>query len=126
MKNFSRKNFGVRLLTVLVGLLMVGLYAPGARAARMFASGGAINGVVVDKTDVPVHHAQVELDDAASGAMKDITTTDDTGGYGFQDVMPGHYVVKITADGFLPWMIHDVSVSAGNTTTLARVKLRGR
>lgn len=124
MRDYRGKSFAARAMVLCGCLVLFGMRAPFARAAGDMT--GFVNGIVVDMHDVPVQHAQVELDDIASGAMKDITTTDDTGGYVFQGVEPGKYMVTITADRFLPWEIQDVNVSAGRTVTVARVRLRSR
>jgi hypothetical protein len=84
---------------------------------------GAVCGVITDTDGAAISGAQVTLEDAATRAMRDVATTDDTGNYAFEGVAPGKYLVRIAAKGFSPWKVEDIEVHGGEAVTLITVEL---
>jgi hypothetical protein len=81
---------------------------------------GAIAGTVADAaTDAPLAGATVVL----SGSADAETTTDDTGAFGFDELLPGEYELEVQLEGYLP-QTFAATVAGGATTTLA-LELRG-
>lgn len=71
----------------------------------------SVVGSVYDRdNDVPVSLATVVLIDPDSGEAIAETMTDDHGAYAFEDVVPGHYKLKVTHNGFSP-AHRDIEVS---------------
>ena len=61
-------------------------------------SGTELRGRVTDERDASIAGAEVRLRSRAGGELS--ATTDDSGGYTFDDVAPGEYVLEIRANGF--------------------------
>jgi hypothetical protein len=104
-----------RLFLAVVMILTLGV----AANAQTFR--GAINGTVTDPSGSSVPNAQVKATESATGIDHATVTTSD-GAFAFQDIPLGQYKVTVTAQGFPPYTVDKVEVSAGTIYTL-NVKL---
>ncbi len=86
-------------------------------ATAQTSTTGQIIGQVKDPTAAVVPQAQVELRDAATGAIRN-TRTDMTGQYAFPQVTPGSYSLTVNASGFAKAVIQPVTVEVGKTSTI--------
>lgn len=75
-----------------------------------------LNGTVSDPQGAVVPGAKVVLTNPATGATRDVTTTQ--GLYTFANVPPGSYTVRVEAKGFAIQEIKDVSLEVGRAATL--------
>jgi len=78
---------------------------------------GAINGTVTDPAGAVLAGASVKATNTATGVAHDTTTTND-GQFSFQDLPLGSYRISISATGFAPAIVENVSVTAGSIYTL--------
>ncbi len=77
-------------------------------------AGQPVTGVVVDATGAVLPNAQVSLTPVTGAAQT--TTTDATGTFRFEGVLPGRYDVRITFEGFQPTTVR---VTVGSRTPSA-------
>jgi len=103
---------GVILVCVLLGALVQ------PAAAQVLY--GSIVGTVTDQTDAVVPKATVTITSKATGLLRE-TTTDDAGRYSLLSVLAGSYDLRVTASGFKPQIMTDVSVVIN---TVSRVDVR--
>ncbi len=96
-------------LVVVVLLLAVAGFAQTFR--------GAINGTVTDPSGAVVANAAVKATNVATDVSVSTVTTSD-GQFAFQDIPLGTYKVSVTASGFRPVTVDNVSVAAGSVYTL--------
>lgn len=101
-----RRCFGLVLATMLVAVSAYG---------QTFR--GAINGTVTDPSGAVVSGASVKATNNATAVAITATTTSD-GQFAFQDLPLGTYKVEVTAAGFRPTAVDNVSVTAGGAYTL--------
>jgi hypothetical protein len=78
---------------------------------------GAINGSVTDQSGAVVASASVKATNVATDVTVTTVTTSD-GQFSFQDMPLGTYKIAVTASGFKPETIDNVSVTAGSIYTL--------
>jgi len=104
------------LLGRIIVLVLLGATAFSAAAyAQTFR--GAINGTVSDASGAVVAGAAVKATNAATAVA--ITATTTSGGeFAFQDLPLGTYKVEVTAAGFRPVAVDNVTVTAGGVYTL--------
>jgi hypothetical protein len=100
-----------RLFLAVAMILSFGL----AANAQTFR--GTINGTVTDPSGGSVPNAQVKATEIATGIDHNTVTTSD-GGFAFQDIPLGLYKVTVTAQGFPPYVVDKVEVTAGTSYTL--------
>jgi len=86
---------------------------------------GVIHGFVRDKDDLPIAYAKVILICADTGDSVGQTTTDAYGFYRFDDVAPGRYSIKVTADDFLGSSFGFVDVTEDAGAALDAVMIPG-
>jgi hypothetical protein len=89
--------------------LLVCLFArlPGAAAQT---GTGALHGTVLDPTGAAVPGAIVSL---SREEQVRSTKSGSAGTYSFRNLVPGHYSLSVTANGFAPLSMPDVAVTAG-------------
>ncbi len=80
------------------------------------ATDGNITGTVMDSTGAAIPGASVELENVATGVER-TTETDATGAYRFNNVLIGKYRITVTAEGFQPTTLANVSVAMNRTVT---------
>jgi outer membrane receptor protein involved in Fe transport len=85
-------------------------------------STGTIAGTVTDKTGASVPKATVKASSAQFGRDLRVTTTDSTGGYQLESLLPGTYTVTVEASGFGKVEVADVQVK-GSLIVTANVTL---
>ena len=78
---------------------------------------GAINGTVTDQSGAVVASADVKATNVATDVAITATTTSD-GAFAFQDLPLGTYKISITASGFKPVTVENITVTAGGAYTL--------
>jgi hypothetical protein len=77
---------------------------------------GIIQGTVTDPQGAAVPGAKVSVTDLDTNVTVDLTTNG-AGFYSAPQLVPGRYAVRVTASGFPPVDIKDLTVTAGLTTT---------
>src|SRR4030081_1228945 len=95
-----------RALGILVALALLAV----AGNAQTFR--GAINGTVTDPSGAVVAGASVKATNAGTGIAQTTSTTGD-GEFSFQDLPLGTYKIEVSAAGFRPATVDNVSVTAG-------------
>ena len=105
----SKLSYLLRIVVTLVLLLgnAVPLTAQNAT--------GAINGTVKDQSDAIITNATVTATHKATNASRKVKAGED-GTYGFDNLQPGQYDVKVEAQGFSSQII-TLTVEVGATTT---------
>ncbi len=78
---------------------------------------GAINGTVTDPSGAVVANADVKATNVATGVAITATSTSD-GAFSFQDLPLGTYKITVSATGFKPMTVDNVTVTAGGAYTL--------
>jgi len=101
------------LFVVLLALLAVAL-VPSAQAQT---SNGVIAGTITDKTGAVVPGATVAVSSESQG-VKRTSTTDSVGAYRIESLLPGRYIVVVTASSFAELKISGVDVRGSFTTTV--------
>lgn len=86
-------------------------------------SSATFNGTVLDASSAVVPGANVILKNQASGDERSVTSNGE-GFFNFAAVPPGSYTVKVTRQGFATWEARDVSISSGESRTIAGIKLK--
>jgi hypothetical protein len=104
------KRWGVALIATLV---VTGFASSGAAQSP----GAAIEGVVVDSTSQRVPGATVDLRDAGTNQHRTVVT-DDRGTFGFVGLLPGAYDIRVTLDGFAPFVQEGLVLAIGATARL--------
>jgi hypothetical protein len=99
---------------LLVSVVLVVLLAV-AGFAQTFR--GAINGTVTDPSGAVVAGAAVKATNAATAVAIDTVSTSD-GQFSFQDLPLGAYKISVSASGFRPVSVDNVTVTAGGAYTL--------
>ena len=78
---------------------------------------GAINGTIVDPSGAVVAGAEVRAINSGTGVTLSTASTTE-GQFSFQDLPLGSYKITVTAPGFQPVNVDNVSVTAGSVYTL--------
>jgi len=100
-------------LAVLIALTLA---PPPLRAQGETTS--AIEGAVNDATGAPVARAITTLTSADTGFTRSVRTND-AGHFGFPQLKPGTYALKVSADGFADQRKSDVNAALGQIQTVA-------
>jgi hypothetical protein len=82
------------------------------------SSNGVIAGVVLDKSGAAVPDATVQATSSDRGGEPRTITTDSSGAYRIEGLLPGSYVVLVKKQGFTDFKVSDVTVRASLTTTV--------
>lgn len=98
-------------LVCLVSLLTVALTLP----CRASAQAGSIHGTVEDPTGALIPHAHITLTQGDHVQHQDSSAD---GRYSFRSVPAGNYTLSVTAKGFAPLSVTDVTVQAGQAKEL--------
>jgi Carboxypeptidase regulatory-like domain len=78
---------------------------------------GAINGTVTDPSGALVAGAKVKATNSATGVPLETVTTSG-GEFAFQDLPLGNYKIDVSAAGFRPVSVDNITVTAGGAYTL--------
>src|SRR5215467_14504673 len=102
------------LALCVVCALLVFFFAPKVRGQAAY---GTIIGTVTDSTGAAVADAKVTVTDMEKGVSQDITTNS-TGYYTANNLIPGNYKVSVEAKGFKAYVQQNLPVIVGSSTTL--------
>jgi outer membrane receptor protein involved in Fe transport len=105
----------LRVLGVLVCALVVLSLGPQVLGQ---SSNGTIAGLVVDKSGAAIPDVNVEVVSSERGGEPRATTTDSSGSFRVEALLPGKYVVAIKKAGFAELKVSDVEVKASLTSTV--------
>jgi hypothetical protein len=120
-----------RQATLLCGLLLMTFHATNLLAQQVPAtvvqlpdapSVSILSGTVTDADEAIIPNAHITLEDIQPKVVR-TTLSDITGAFSFLAVLPGKYLVKISAPGFASWKIEDVVVRAGENVFLPPILL---
>lgn len=75
-------------------------------------SGASITGIVKDPQGQPVPGATLVLV-SLTGAAENTTTSDAGGGYRFEGLLDGDYLLRAAAPGFAPFLAEEIQLTAG-------------
>jgi hypothetical protein len=100
---------------VFIGLL--GLIVCATPVSAQVRTTGQIVGTVYDPSGAVVPNAAVEATDMGTGIAVTATSTA-RGGFVFPALQPGHYRVLVTATGFEPALVDNLSVETGRITNI--------
>lgn len=103
----------LQICVCLVAVLAV-LWSEPAGAQILY---GSVVGKITDQSGLAVPGATVNITNKGTNLSRE-TVADSVGGYDFPNVIPGSYVVKITATGFTSFVKTDVPVTINNTTRI--------
>jgi vitamin B12 transporter len=84
--------------------------------AAVAESGASITGTVKDPQGQPVAGATLTLF-SRTGAAGSATTSDSSGGYRFDGLPEGDYLLRAAASGFTPFLVEDIHLGAGAVDT---------
>src|ERR1700722_2992098 len=102
-------------LSVGFGLLI--LMSLGNSVVHAQSTFGSVRGVTQDQTGAIIPQAQVTLHSVDENT--DATaTSDDQGNFGFENVKPGHYVLKANIKGFANAVVNNIELAARQTLRL--------
>ena len=80
------------------------------------ANDGNLLGTVTDASGAAIPNANVQLEDTATG-VKAAAKTDFAGLYRFNNVLIGNYTATVSADGFRPTLLKNVTIELNKNTT---------
>ena len=120
LRPFRQPVGGRRPSTFISVALLLLLALPAAGGAQVLY--GSLVGNVSDETGAAVPGATVTIRNKETGTSRD-TTTDATGAYRFDTVVPGTYLLTVQLTGFRTLTRPDVPVTL-NTTARADAKLQ--
>lgn len=103
----------LRILPLLLRLVVLVALTPHAAFAQ--ESGGAVEGMVVDATGLPVSGATVRLE---GGTVSRTLVTDGSGRGLFRDLPPGVYRLTSSLEGFQTFVSDEIPVLLGKTTSV--------
>ena len=107
------KSESTSLMSRFALLLFVILFSLGVLAQS--TTEGAIGGTVADPQDRVVPNATVTVTNTGSN-LEQTAKTNDTGFFRFSQLLPGTYKLKVSAQGFAPFEIEQVTVTVGSLT----------
>jgi hypothetical protein len=85
-------------------------------------SGGAIQGKVLDTTGASLSGAKVQLTGNRTGAAYN-TQTDSAGVYSFKSLQPDEFALTVSAQGFEPFTMSQVTLASGQIQELSPIVL---
>jgi hypothetical protein len=100
----------------LLGLLAIAIGLP-TRVRAQSTISGYVTGTVTDASKGAVSNAKVTLENQGT-SFHQTAVTDSDGGFHFNYIPPGEYVVNVTADGFTSFR-ENITVTVGQSTTVA-------
>ena len=106
-----------RFRMILSAAVVVAFLVLAASVSFAQTSNGAIAGVISDKTGAVVPKATVSATSVGMGEKRE-ATTDSIGSYRIEALIPGKYVVVVTAPGFAELKVSNIDVKASLTTTV--------
>jgi Carboxypeptidase regulatory-like domain len=101
----------------LLSLLLVALLAASRLACGQASTAGALSGTVVDPTGAVIPGATLTISQPSTGFTRTMTAAGN-GAYSFPDLIPGQYVLKVSAKGFADAISNDVTVVTGRVLDL--------
>ena len=89
---------------------------PQTHESAMLGGSGSLSGVVTDATGAVIQNAQVKIVNTQTGAANS-TTTDNRGGYEFNDLAAGTYRLEFHMNGFQTSVIQGVALGGNGEQT---------
>jgi hypothetical protein len=105
---------------VLAAIVTLGALGPAAAAAQSVS--GSVAGTVVDQTRQLVPGATVTLVNEQTGDSR-VTTSNETGAFGFSAVQPGTYTVRVELAGFATYELKNTVVPANEQVPVGALQL---
>jgi Carboxypeptidase regulatory-like domain len=102
---------------VFLALVLVSTLAAVTGASAQNVQRGSIRGFVYDTTHSVVPNAKVTIFNPSTGYKREFTT-DATGVYAFDQLLPGIYQIKAEATGFASITLTDANVDIGSSQSL--------
>src|SRR5450631_483180 len=107
------KHFSARIAGWTAALFLLFIFAVPVRAQF----GASLAGTVLDPTGASIPQATVSLINPATQVTQ-ISTTNDTGAYHFNELAPGQYTLQVAAPGFKSNNITDLALAAETPRSL--------
>jgi hypothetical protein len=104
MQSFSAKSLRVLVLVIAAGFVGFGVLAYGQ------GTSGSLTGQVSDPTGAAVANATVTLRNVDTSSLQ-ATTSNNAGVYLLKPVMPGNYMLTITARGFAAYVQKGITIT---------------
>ena len=98
----------------IAAILALALFLSPAHAQT---SNGTIVGTITDQSGGPVPNATVKASSAEFGRDLRTTTTDSTGGYQLESLLPGTYTITVEASGFTKVEVGNIQVKGSLRVT---------
>lgn len=114
MHQFSRRR---RVMITLICLLVSTLGLPIVPRAAAQSSKGILVGTITDPDGAVISGATIRITNTAMGVSRETTALAD-GNYRLDAVDPGAYSIEIRAAGFKSFVRNNVTVAAGQSTTV--------
>jgi len=108
----KRTSIGARLLSAMVGLIVVFMMVP-LRHLRAQEAGGTIVGTVTDPSGAAVASANVAIKNTATGVERTVHTNED-GLYVAPNLVPGNYEIQVSATGFSSTFVSEIVLTVGD------------
>lgn len=115
MSTFTKRDGIARNLCSILASCIIALAFASALSAQSITS-GTVTGVVTDPSGATVASAPVTLTNLGTSAVTKVVTGTQ-GDYRFSFVAPGRYRVSVSATGFAPQTVDNVTVAAGEPTS---------
>jgi Carboxypeptidase regulatory-like domain len=100
-----------------LAFLILAILLAAAPARAQVRITGQIVGTVHDPSDAVVQKAAIEVTDIGTGITAK-TTSNDQGGFVFPALQPGQYRLLVTASGFEPALIDNITVETGRASNV--------
>ena len=116
MSSYSHSNHRKCLSSLIAAtVLLLGLFVPVSNYAQV--AGGTVSGTITDPSGGEVPLAQVVIKNVATGVDRTLTTN--TNGYYIAvNLLPGEYLVTISANGFNTTARSGITINVGSQQTI--------
>src|ERR1700688_4105078 len=112
-----RSVFFHRVAAILpvIAILAIALLSPTRASAQV--SGASLSGSITDPSSAAIPNAKVSIANTATGVTRD-ATADAAGFYSAPNLLPGTYVVTVSAAGFSTTKSSDITLTVGSERIL--------
>ena len=81
-----------------------------------------LSGTVTDTDEAIISNARITLENTEDKTTR-TTQSDTSGAFSFSAMLPGKYLVRISAPGFASWKIEDILIHPGESLVLPQIRL---